>query len=162
MQKWECEFSRYELLLCLAGQNGATVYENYDFTNTRLKGLYGDGIIALGKSLSEYDKNCVLAEEIGHHETSYGNILDMSNEPNRKQELKARAYAYDLLVGLNGILNAFLRGCINKFEVSEYLQVTEEFLDEALYYYRQKYGTCATIGNYVIYFEPSIGVFELC
>ena len=28
-------------------------------------------------------------------------------------------------------------------------------------YYKNKYGICTTIDNYVIYFEPSLGVFEL-
>ena len=39
--------------------------------------------------------------------------------------------------------------------------VTEDFLQDALICYRQKYGTHACIDNYTVYFEPTIGVFEV-
>jgi len=46
-------------------------------------------------------------------------------------------------------------------ELAEHLDVTEEFLKEALDKYRSKYGCYATVDNYVIYFEPCIGVMEM-
>ena len=46
-------------------------------------------------------------------------------------------------------------------ETAEYLEVTEEFLLEALQYYKGKYGRYVTIDNYAIYFEPTLGVLEL-
>lgn len=45
--------------------------------------------------------------------------------------------------------------------MAEYLNVTEDFLAETLHCYKAKYGVCAKIDNYIIYFEPSLGVFEL-
>ena len=44
--------------------------------------------------------------------------------------------------------------------MSECLDVPEETLQEALDYYREHYGLCAKLDNYVIYFEP-LGVMEL-
>ena len=39
-------------------------------------------------------KACVLAEELGHHYTSVGNIIDMEYIGNQKQERQARLWAY--------------------------------------------------------------------
>lgn len=41
------------------------------------------------------------------------------------------------------------------------MNVTEEFLSEAISYYRHKYGIYAKLDNHVIYFEPTVCVFEL-
>ncbi len=49
----------------------------------------------------------------------------------------------------------------NPFETAEYLGVTEEFLNDSLTYYTNKYGVCTQVDNYVIFFQPNIGVMEL-
>lgn len=116
--------------------------------------------IALRQELSTTEKTCVLAEELGHYYTTYGNIIPQSTISDRKQELRARAWAYDKMIGLLGIVNAYKHGCLSAHDMAEYLNVTEEFLLEALSYYRNKYGIQAKIDNYVIYFEPSLGVFK--
>lgn len=150
----------YENLLDDANDSGITLDEKYTF-DSRLKGLYIDKNIALSSDLeTSAEKSCILAEELGHHYTSSGNIIDMSIVANRKQELHARAWAYNRLIGLYGIINAYKSGCRNGYEIAEHLNITEEFLNEALQYYRNKYGLCTTIDNYVIYFEPSLGIFE--
>ena len=61
-----------------------------------LKGFYYAGNIAIEKKLSSIEKSCVLAEELGHHYTSYGDIMDQDIVQNRKQELRARLRGYDL------------------------------------------------------------------
>ncbi len=125
-----------------------------------LKGLYYNGRIAIKQNMSETEKACVLAEELGHHFTSTGNILDQSIVENRKQELKARLWAYNCQIGLTGIISAYEHGCGNSHEMAEYLEVTEEFLNEALEAYRQKYGVCKEVDNYIIYFLPNLGVMK--
>ena len=125
------------------------------FSSDRIKGLYSDGIIALNKHLNTTtEKACVLAEELGHHYTTSGDILDLSVVKNRKQERTARLWAYNQLIGLNGLINAFNHGCRGRHEIAGYLDVTEDFLDEALTVYREKYGTSTIVDNYIIYFEP--------
>ena len=69
--------------------------------------------------------------------------------------------AYDKLVGLNGIIEAYKKGCRNSYEMADYLNVTESFLMEVIETYKSKYGQHTTVDNYVIYFEPSLGVLEL-
>ena len=127
----------------------------------RLKGLYCDGTIALNIDINtQAEKTCVLAEELGHHYTTTGNILDQSQSENRKQELHARLHGYNRLIGLNGIIRAYQHRCQNLAEMAEYLEVTETFLKEALELYRQKYGTGVEIDNYIVIFEPQLAVME--
>ena len=121
-----------------------------------LKGLYVNGRIAINAKMSDTEKACVLAEELGHHYTTYGNILDQSDTSNRKQELRARAWAYNKQIGLLGLIRAYEHGCRNRFEVAEFLEVTEEVLEECLTFYRNKYGVCANVDNYVVYFITNL------
>lgn len=134
---------------------------DYDFSNTRFKALYCDGVIALDKYIeNNNERKCILAEEIGHFYTTSGNILDQTNASNRKQELRARLWAYDRLVGLSGIVKAFKHGCESLAETAEYLNVTEEFLSDALKEYENKYGTSVVYGEYEISFTPTLKVTE--
>lgn len=80
---------------------------------------------------------------------------------NRKQELEARFAAYNCFIGLLGIIQAYKNSCHNLHDMAEFLEVTEEFLSEALNCYRSKYGICTKLDNYIIYFEPNLGVMEL-
>ena len=105
-------------------------------------------------------KSCVLAEELGHYYTGVGNILEQNSITNIKQERYGRIWAYNHQIGLMGILQSYLANCRTLYDMAEYLEVTEEFLIDALQYYKSKYGTFTEIDNYIIYFEPVIGVFE--
>lgn len=153
--------TEYEKLLTNADDNNVDVYDNYNFRNTRFKGLYCNGTVAISNELTRSEKSCILAEELGHHYTSSGNILDMSVTANRKQEYHARFWAYNRLVGLQGIIACYKANCLAINEMAEYLDVTEEFLKEALECYRSKYGTAKQIDNYIIGFEPNLYVIEL-
>lgn len=118
--------------------------------------------IAIRKDIpTQTEKSCVLAEELGHHYTSSGDILNQNIVANRKQEFRARVYGYNLLIGLRGIIQAYEAGCRSLYEMAEYLEVTEEYLKEALECYRKKHGVFATLDNYAIYFEPTLGVMKL-
>lgn len=70
----------YELLLDTAEKDGITVTEKFDLSETRFKGLYCDGVIAINHTLTtNAEKNGILAEELGHHYTTHGNILNTQN-----------------------------------------------------------------------------------
>lgn len=125
-----------------------------------LKGLYKNGKIVLNSNISNKEKACVLAEELGHHFTSSGNILDSNDIRNIKQEKRARNWGYEKLIGIIDIVNAFNLGLKNKYEMSEHLNVTEEFLEEAINYYKEKYGVYYEIDDYIICFEPSFGIIK--
>lgn len=154
--------TEYEKLLDNATKDNVSVIENYPFESNRFKGLYCDGVIALSKSIeTDAERACILAEELGHHYTATGDILDQSTVVNRKEEMCGRLVAYNRLVGLRGIVDAYLHHCQSLFETAEYLGVTEEFLNDSIACYKSKYGVCGQIDNYIIMFEPSIAVLEL-
>lgn len=134
---------------------------SHDFRSQKIKGLYCDGTIGISGALNtSSEKTCVLAEELGHHHTSVGNILDMNDVRNRKQERQARLWGYNKLIGLSGIIKAFHAGCQNSREIAGFLDVTEEYLQECIDCYREKYGICTEVDNYTIYFIPNLAVME--
>ena len=134
---------------------------DYTFNSDRIKGLYYDSVIAISDKLdTDAERSAIIAEELGHHLTGVGNILDQSVPANRKQELHGRVWAYNRLIGLEGILRAYKAGCQNRYETAGYLGVPENTLQEAVDYYHARYGLFFKLDNYVIYFEP-LGVMEL-
>lgn len=151
--------TKKEKLEQLAYDEGVVI-DYIDIISDKLCGLYVDGSIALQKGMSEAKTTDILAEELGHHYTSAGNILDMSSTKNRKQERTARLWAYNKLIGLSGIIQGYRQHCHNRFELAECLGVTEEFLREALECYKEKYGPYIELDGYVIFFEPSLAVME--
>lgn len=148
----------YENLLNECSDLGIKVKE------TVLKGSDGrckGNRIAINKNLyTQTEKKCVLAEELGHYHTTYGDIIDQTKIENVKQEIIARRWGYEKLVGMVDIINAYRYGVRNRHELAEYLDVTEEFLCEAIEYYKRKYGICYKIDTYLIYFEP-LGVMKI-
>lgn len=151
--------NNYEALLDEANDTGLKVKElQLHSSDGRIKG----NRIGIRKDIETYKKKaCVLAEELGHHHTSVGNILDMDLTGNRKQERQARLWAYNKLIGLRRIINAFQHGCQNRYEIAEYLEVTEDFLDECISCYRDKYGVGTTLDDYYIMFIPTLTVGEI-
>ena len=134
----------------------------YPFRSKKIKGLYCNGTVALNNTLdTDTEKKCILAEELGHYHTTVGNVLDQTSLDNRKQERTARIWAYDKLIGVTGLITAYKAGCKSLYEIAEHLSVSEPFLLEAIDIYKQKYGMYTTIDNYIIYFEPHLGVLEL-
>lgn len=122
----------------------------------RIKGLYGGKVIWINKNIdSSVEKACVLAEELGHFYTSVGDILDQSNISNIKQERRARSWAVHKLIPLERFIEAFKKGCRSRYEIAEFLEVTEEFLEQSLKFYSQKYGNEVQVDDeYVLFFNP--------
>lgn len=140
----------YEKLIDECERSNAQVHE-LDFVS---KGLYADGVIGIGSKLSEREKKCILAEELGHHRLTVGNIIDQTDISNVKQEKLARSWAYKRLIPIQSIISAFEAGCKSKYDIANHMDVTEEFFQEAIDRYRDKYGVSMMFGNYMITFEP--------
>lgn len=148
---------KYNTLLEEANAEGLSIKERpFKTYDGRIKGKN----IYLRKDMNTTEKTCVLAEELGHYYTTVGNILDMSVVSNRKQERQARLWAYNKQIGLTGLIRAYEAGCTNRYETAEYLEVTEEFLEECIQCYRDKYGEYKIVDNYTIYFIPHLAVFK--
>ena len=151
--------TKKEELEQLAFEEGVPV-DYVNFRSERLSGLYIDGSVALKSGMTSTKTADTLAEELGHHYTTVGNILDQTNLEARKQERAARIWAYNLRIPLLDLVKAYKAHCQNTFEMAEYLDVSEDTLKEALEFYRQKYGIGVMVGDYYIRFEPHLDVFE--
>ena len=151
----------YEKLLDEATSNDVYVIENANFESSS-DGLINKDVIGLNKNIKTTTKRaCVLAEELGHYHTSHGNIIDMRQIINRKQERKARLWGYNRLIGLYGLIKAFEGGCSSKHEIADYLGVTEDYLEEAIKCYSEKYGEGKGIDNYYVMFEPRLKILKM-
>lgn len=131
----------------------------YDRPPDGVKGLClrwekGHLIILSDALQTSAERLSVLAEEAGHYHTSTGDILSLDDVWSRKQELRARAWAYDQYAGPEKLITAWREGIRTPWELAEYLGVTEEFLISALKYYAGKYGPVWHVDRYLIRFEP--------
>ena len=124
-------------------------------------GYYFDGVIAIKDSIPDNEKTCTLAEELGHHFTSSGDISNLKDIKNVKQEKRARKWASTKLIPLETFIQAFEKCRLNKYEMAEDLNVTELFLEESIEYYRQKYGTHVQVEKYFIMLVPTVAVVKL-
>ena len=115
--------------------------------------------IFIRPNLSETHKAEILAEELAHHKLTYGNITDQSQFNNRKFEGYARRYAMEHIISLKGIIDAFKHGCHNLYEIANFFEVSEGYVQNCLAHYKRKYGLSTLYGDYLIRFEP-LGVFE--
>lgn len=148
----------YEELLIEADNNNLIVKEIPLLANDGL--IKGNNIAIRENIATSTEKNCVLAEELGHYYTTVGNILDQTDINNRKQEHIARVWAYNKMISLEDIIRAFEHGCRNRYEFAEYLNVTEEFLIEAMNCFRQKYGHHKNVGDYTLIFYPNFDIMR--
>lgn len=128
---------------------------------SRSKGLWKNDKIGISKQLTTVaEKRCVLSEEYGHYATSTGNIIDLRNITNLRQEHRARSYAYEQLCSLPQIVHALRNGAQNEFEIAEYLCITDTFLKDAMKYHKGKHGLSYKHGNITIIFEPTFRIYD--
>jgi uncharacterized protein (DUF433 family) len=120
------------------------VYVNYD----------GTPIILLREGLDRRSRLCILAEEVGHHVTTSGDITDQTTVPNVKREQIAKCWAYECLVSPECIVEALQAGARSVHELAEYMDVTDDFLINALEYLKLKKGPLINVENDVLIMEP--------
>lgn len=141
-----------------AEEHGIKLYE-LPFAHS--DGLCYGNHIGLRKGMTEAEKTCTLAEEIGHHLFTVGNILDQSKTENRKQEHKARRWAYNKQIEQSDLIAAVKNGYRNSFDIAEYLGVTEAFLNEAIEDFRKQYGVGVVVGDCFLQYEPYLAAYEM-
>lgn len=142
----------YESLLREADRRHVRVEEK-ELPGT-IKGLQGNNHIWINKKLSTKAKAGILAEELGHYETTSGNIIDQSIHINRKQELQARTWAYKKTLPLDYLIEAHEQGITDLYELAEYLYLDEEFILEAIERFKAVYGLQKDHDDYIITFDP--------
>lgn len=148
--------NRYEKTLI---NNEHIVIKETNHLPKDMKGLYVDRLILLKDNLSDKEKLEVLGEELAHHDITYGDILDTNELWKWKFEHKARRLGFEKIIPLKNIVQAYQSGVHNKYELSNYLDVSEGYIEEVLEHYQQKYGLSTWYENYLIKFNP-LQVYE--
>lgn len=81
-----------------------------------------------------------LAEEIGHWETTAGDIHTESTFYDQKQELDARRFGYMAIVSLDGLIDCFKKGITTPWDIADYFECDVDYVWNALDTYKIKYG----------------------
>lgn len=151
--------NQFEQLLAESEKDNIIVIEKH--FKSKAKGLCKGNKIGLSKTLTTIaEKSCIFAEELGHYYTTVGDITDKSKIENRKQEYIARSIAIEKLCSLEKIVEAVKNGANDRYEVAEYLNITDNFFDEAIDYYTCKQGLYCECNDMLVYFKPSFGIFR--
>ncbi|WP_419962145.1 ImmA/IrrE family metallo-endopeptidase [Psychrobacillus sp. BM2] len=119
-----------------------------------LSGLYRDNVIFINKHLTYYEKHCVLAEELGHHETTVGDITNLTDTKNIKLELVARTWGYEKIVSLDKLIDCYNKGFTTVEDICLHLEITPLYLHKAIEKYNQRYGMFIDYKGYQIFFDP--------
>lgn len=116
--------------------------------------IIGDTIyLRPGQSLIEL--TATVAEEIAHYLTSVGDISDLDDSENQKQERKAKDISAVMLVSPLDIIDCFEAGCVNVWECAEHLQVSEITFRDAIRWYARKWSGIKTENNYTLLFQAN-------
>ena len=117
--------------LCISYQKIVKIKEAYVTRECQalgienVKGLYKNGKVAIDRTLTNREKKCTLAEELGHHYTSTGNILDLRYYQNAKQERRAREWAAKELIKYEDFRKA-IKNYQDIHQIADELNVTIE------------------------------------
>lgn len=145
--------SNYENLISLAYSYGIKVIESDLGIDKPFGKCIGD-LIIINNRVNECERLCVLYEELGHFNLTVGDITDQNNFNNKKQESIARRWSYEKLISPEDIINSILSGVDNIYDLSETLNVTEDFLIQSINYYKNKYGLYYVGKTHLLTFEP--------
>lgn len=110
--------------------------------------------ILLDKRRCKYERHGVLAEELGHFETTHGELTDLSSVRNWKLELVARRWGYEKIVSLDRLIKCRKMGYTTLEEVCTYLEITPEYLQVSLQHYLSRFGTHIVHREHIISFDP--------
>ena len=107
------------------------IYLNYDKIHA----------IALNPKVLEtsVEKKCTLAEELGHYymDASYHPLYSDSTYIS-KQEFKAKKWTYNVLISLEELKKAVSKGITLVEELADYFEVTVQYMENCLRYYKSK------------------------
>ncbi|MEF9892607.1 MAG: ImmA/IrrE family metallo-endopeptidase [Anaerorhabdus sp.] len=87
---------------------------------------------------TEREKRVCLAHEIGHCISGTLYTINHSNLYRGSAEYRADYRAAKLVIPINQLKECIVNGIIEKYEIAEYFNITEEFVDRVLYIYRNK------------------------
>lgn len=120
--------------------------ENIKTYNYNISGVFGMFIsvgkinaIILRKDLSQYQEKSTLAEELGHYyyDATYP-VSCTDLQLISKQEYRARKWAYNVLIPAEDLISAIENGLNNIDDLSDYFEVSRQFISECINYYKER------------------------
>ena len=102
-------------------------------------GLYVDNYVYLNPRQTHENLVGTVAEEIGHHLTTIGNIIDQDTNLKRKQERQARDIGASLVVSPSDIIDCYENGCKTIDDCVIHLGVTNQVFEDAISYYARRF-----------------------
>lgn len=126
----------------------------YDYTGMLVQLVNTPSIIVINSSLSEAEQTVVLAEHLGYYFA--GRNMDPQTRRASKNYLKecAKTWSYNQLLPLSKFIEAMERGVNNRKQLAAFCQLPENYILEAVAYYKSKYGDYVKQGCHAIFFEP--------
>lgn len=120
-------------------------------------GLYGAFRVHDGKPYlfleldqPETDKEVILREEFMHFLTSVGVIVNQKQLDHRKQELLARRLAYKSAITMEDLLKCYKLGLQTTYEIASELELPEDFVLNAIEYFKTQISDGDTYKGYKI------------
>lgn len=126
----------YEHLEQFATNLGIIICTDYLRNDDPVDGMYigfdGFGyVIFINRHRSQARRTVALAEELGHHFQSTGDIAALNSIQARKQELLGRRWSYDQLLPPDTALEYLKKGG-TPWDLAEDTNLPDDFVDEAL------------------------------
>ena len=81
-----------------------------------------------------------IAEELGHYETSVGDLSILDTIEKKQKEKRARQYGYRYLVSLDELITCYKLGLTEYWEIAEFLEITPKYLWSSINYYKDAHG----------------------
>lgn len=149
----------YQNMLIIAAQSGFEVIE-HDFKGLR-KAYRIDNTIILNKNILDSEKLFILREEIANINPNAGYILNKECKLPSRFENLCKKIIYENLVPISKLLEAYEQGHRQQYEVSKYLNVTEEVIINSINHHKKIHGMKCTQFGYLISFEPNLQIIKL-
>lgn len=127
---------------------------------TGLYGAYrtrkGKPYLFLEPDQPETDKEVILREEFMHFLTSVGVIVNQKQLDHRKQELLARRLAYKSAISMDDLIRCYDLGLQTTYEVASELELPEDFVKNAIEYFKTQISNGDTYKGYQIHIGSTI------
>lgn len=117
----------------------------YDWHIEDADGIYlnYDKIDAIALNYDEFgtyiDEKCTLAEELGHYYMDATYPLSSTYETRSRQEYRAKKWSFLTLVPYNQLQEAINKGLTEPYQLAEYFEVSDMFMQKCLEFYINKY-----------------------
>ena len=122
---------------------------DYDFPS-KIRGVYHNGVIGINKDvLDPAERRCIIACEMGRHLMRKNKSIVLTEE---QEHIGAFYWAVSYLMPFSAFIEANRRG-ICAADFAGYLQVTQQFLNTGIEFYKNSMGNRVFYHNHVIDLE---------